>query len=136
MHGASSVVHTTGNPWGHLILRGGRDRPNYHEEDVEDASQLLVKAGLAPNLMIDCSHANSRYDYRRQERVLIDAVRQRVEHANSIMGLMLESNIGEGNQKLPADLSALRYGVSITDACIGWEETVQLLQYAHRKLGT
>lgn len=133
-YGYASVVKTTGNPWGHLILRGGRDRPNYHEEDVEAAAQLLSRAGLPPNLMIDCSHANSGYDFRRQKRVLADAIRQRVEGSRNIIGLMLESNLEEGSQKLTKDPTQLRHGLSITDACIGWDETVAVLRDAYRKL--
>ena len=133
-YGYASVVKTTGNPWEHLILRGGRDRPNYHEEDVEAATQLLAGAGLPQNLMIDCSHANSGYDFRRQKRVLADAIRQRVAGSRNIIGLMLESNLEEGSQKFTKDPTQLRPGVSITDACIGWDETVAVLRDAYRKL--
>lgn len=132
--GYSCLVKTTGNPWGHIILRGGRDRPNYHEEDVEDAVQMLLKAGLPTGLMIDCSHANSRYDYRRQERVFLEAIRLRVDRTQHIIGLMLESSLEEGNQSLTHNPSCLRYGVSITDACIGWEDTATLLQEAYQRL--
>jgi 3-deoxy-7-phosphoheptulonate synthase len=133
--GHASVVRTTGNPWGHLILRGGRERPNYHEEDIEDAVQKLNMAGLGAAVMVDCSHANSRYEPKRQERVLLDSVRQRVEGGARIMGLMLESNLVEGNQKVNIGESPLRYGISITDACLGWEDTERLIRQTCRILG-
>ncbi|MCX7046396.1 MAG: 3-deoxy-7-phosphoheptulonate synthase [Candidatus Sumerlaeota bacterium] len=130
--GHTCVIHTKGNPWGHLILRGGYNGPNYHDEDVEEAAARLLAAHLPPAIMMDCSHANSKKDFHRQGRVWKDALRQRREGARSIIGLMIESNLIEGQQKLASDPGRLKYGVSITDGCIGWEETEDLLRQAHR----
>ncbi len=133
---------TKGNPYTHIILRGGVHGPNYHENDVESAESDMRKAGLEPRIVIDCSHANSNKDYTRQKRVLRSIIDQKAWGNKSIKGFMLESNIYEGNQKIPHDLSSLEYGVSVTDACIGWEETERILLNAKnilvesRKRGT
>lgn len=132
--GRTCVVHTKGNPLGHLILRGGRSGPNYYEDKIEAAAEALSAANLPANIMVDCSHANSGKDYRKQDRVWRDAIDQRIRGNTSLIGLMLESNLGEGNQKIPADLTQLRYGVSITDACVGWAKTEELLRHAHKIL--
>ncbi len=132
--GRTCVVHTKGNPLGHLILRGGRSGPNYYEDKIESAAEALSAANLPANIMVDCSHANSGKDYRKQDRVWRDAIDQRIRGNTSIIGLMLESNLVEGNQKIPADLAQLRYGVSITDACVGWAKTEELLRHAHKVL--
>ena len=132
--GQTCVVNTKGNPWGHLILRGGRSGPNYSREHLEEASQSLQAAGLSPRFMVDCSHANSNKDYRNQGKVWNDVIDQRVAGNDTIIGLMLESNLLPGNQSLPEDLSQLQYGVSITDECIDWEETETLILTAHEKL--
>ncbi len=121
---------TKGNPYTHIILRGGVHGPNYHENDVESAESDMRKAGLEPRIVIDCSHANSNKDYTRQKRVLRSVIDQKAWGNISIKGFMLESNIEEGNQKIPSDLSLLKYGVSVTDACIGWEETERILMHA------
>lgn len=133
LDGRASVINTAGNPAQHLILRGGSSGPNYDEDSVASASALLEIAGLRPNVVIDCSHANSSKDHNRQPIVFRETVRQRVEGNAGVIGLMLESHINEGNQPLgnPADL---KYGVSITDACINWESTEDLLREAHAKL--
>ena len=128
--GLSSVFRTTGNDAGHLILRGGEDGPNYYDDEVEDAIKLLKEHGLSESLIIDCSHANSRKDYTRQKRVLRSVMDQVVWGNSNIKGFMLESNLNEGSQKIPQDKSELRYGVSVTDACIGWEETERVLRNA------
>lgn len=133
--GQTCVVHTSGNPLGHLILRGGQSGPNYSEADVAGAVQRLQAADLRPRIMIDCSHANSGKDYRRQSTVFDDAVRQRAHGNENVVGVMVESNLVEGSQKLPEDLSRLRYGVSVTDGCIGWEETEHLLHSADQAMG-
>jgi 3-deoxy-7-phosphoheptulonate synthase len=134
--GRTCIINTTGNPWGHLILRGGRSGPNYDAESVRTASQTLAAAGLSAGLMIDCSHANSEKDYTRQALVWKDAIAQSATGESPILGLMLESNLHEGNQKLTADLSQLKYGVSITDGCIGWNQTADLLLSAHDRLSS
>ena len=128
--GLSSVYRTTGNDAGHLILRGGEDGPNYYEDEVENALKLLRENGLRESVIIDCSHANSRKDYTRQKRVLRSIIDQVVWGNDKIKGFMLESNINEGSQKITDDKSALKYGVSVTDACIGWDETERILRNA------
>ena len=132
--GNTCIVNTKGNSWGHLILRGGRSGTNYTLQHIRDASERLQAAGLPARLVVDCSHANSDKDYRKQSLVWNDVVQQRVAGNEAVIGLMLESNLQPGNQKLTADLSQLKYGVSITDGCIGWEETEQLLLTAHSQL--
>jgi len=132
LEGRASVVNTAGNKAQHLILRGGSGGPNYDEESVILASNLLKEAGLRANVVIDCSHANSNKDHNRQPIVFRDTIRQRADN-EGVIGLMLESHLNEGNQSLgdPADL---KYGVSITDACINWETTEELLREAHATL--
>lgn len=132
--GNTCVVNTKGNPWGHLILRGGRSGTNYTLAHIKDAAERLKAAGLPSGLVVDCSHANSDKDYRKQSLVWNDVIQQRLEGNDAVLGLMLESNLMPGNQKLTADLSQLKRGVSITDGCIGWEETEALLLNAHEKL--
>lgn len=132
--GNTSILHTTGNPNGHVILRGGRSGPNYHEEDVEDAVRQLREAGLGTSLLVDCSHANSQKDFTRQNKVFRSLIQQRREGQDAIVGFMLESNIHEGRQDIPDDPAKLTYGISVTDPCIGWEETERLLLGAHAEL--
>ncbi|MDT4762823.1 3-deoxy-7-phosphoheptulonate synthase [Sphaerochaeta sp. PS] len=128
--GASTIFRTTGNECCHLILRGGDQSPNYYEDDVELARNLMVSNELNPAIMIDCSHSNSRKHYDRQKRVLRSIVDQVSWGDTSIRGFMLESNLFSGAQKIPDDLSQLKYGVSVTDACIGWDETERILVHA------
>ena len=125
--GHASIVSTTGNPYGHLVLRGGNGGSNYHLEAVQAAASELSKAGLKQRLMVDCSHANSNKDYRRQSEVLVSVADQLRAGSQHVMGVMIESHLVEGNQKLSADLSQLTYGQSITDACISLETTECLL---------
>jgi len=125
--GHASIVSTTGNPDGHLVLRGGNRGTNYHLEAIQEAAAELDGAGLPDRLMVDCSHGNSNKDYRRQGEVL-KAVASQVEQGSThVMGVMLESHLVEGNQKISADRSALTYGQSVTDACISLETTADLL---------
>jgi len=130
LDGRASVVNTTGNQAQQLILRGGSTGPNYDESSVNLATSLLETAGLRRNVVIDCSHANSNKDHKRQPIVFREVIRQRTAGNTGVIGLMLESHLNEGNQSLgnPADL---QYGVSITDACINWETTETLLREAH-----
>jgi len=123
------VAHfrTDGNPHCHVILRGGKE-PNYDRESVAACETELQKAGLVDNLMIDCSHGNSRKDPQNQIPVLRDIAEQIAEGNKSIIGVMLESNLEAGNQPIPDDLTDLKPGVSITDACIDWETTESLLR--------
>lgn len=132
--GQTCVIHTAGNPWGHLILRGGRSGQNYDESNLATASEALKGAGLPANIMVDCSHANSEKDYTRQANVWRNVIAQRAAGNTNLFGLMLESNLNPGSQKL-TDPDKLAYGVSITDACIGWDETETLLLEAYETLG-
>ncbi len=125
--GHAAIVSTTGNPDGHLVLRGGKSGTNYHSEAIQKVAQELTMAGLPERLMIDCSHGNSNKDFRRQADVLIDVANQVRDGSKQILGVMLESHLVEGNQKLTNDLSSLTYGQSITDACIDISTTAELL---------
>ncbi len=126
--GKASIVSTTGNPDGHLVLRGGKSGTNYHIEAVSAVAKELSQAGLVDRVMVDCSHDNSNKDYRRQVQVLKNVVGQIRKGSSHVMGVMLESHLVEGNQKLGGDLSALTYGQSITDACIDIDTTANLLE--------
>ncbi len=127
--GFTSVVHSTGNPLGHLVVRGGRGSTNYDPASVADAATRLAKAGMPPAVMVDCSHANSGKEHTRQEIVWDSVLKQRRDNpASPIIGVMLESNLEEGQQEVPANIADLKYGVSITDACIGWTQTESLLR--------
>ena len=134
-NGVASIVKTTGNPAGHLVLRGGKTGPNYDAKSVASAQRTLEECGLKPNLIVDCSHGNSAKDHTRQSVVFRDVIGQRVSGNNGIIGLMVESHLHEGNQTLGDDPSLLDYGVSITDACISWEQTADVIRYAHAQLG-
>ncbi|SMB81556.1 3-deoxy-D-arabinoheptulosonate-7-phosphate synthase [Pasteurella testudinis DSM 23072] len=131
--GQVSLLQTAGNKDGHVILRGGK-APNYQAEFVQQCEQELAKAGLEQSIMIDCSHGNSNKDYRRQPLVAEDAVQQILDGNRSITGLMLESNLFAGNQNSELPKAQLQYGVSITDACIDWQTTEQLLRKIHQQL--
>jgi 3-deoxy-7-phosphoheptulonate synthase len=132
--GLTSVIRTTGNPAGHLVLRGGRDHPNYDSASVAEAESRLGRAGLPAVLMVDCSHANSAKQYARQEEVWRSVIEQRRAGTKSLIGAMVESYLEPGNQPFPKDPKALRYGVSITDACIGWETTERMLRWGAERL--
>ena len=132
--GRTAIVRTRGNRLGHLVLRGGGGRPNYDTVSVRLAEAALVKAGLAPNIVVDCSHSNSLKDPTLQPLVFMDCVHQIKEGNRSIVGLMLESHLHGGNQAIPADLTQLKYGVSVTDACIDWPTTAELLLRAAGEL--
>ena len=122
--GQVAVIHTRGNELAHIVLRGGHSGPNYDTTAIAECEASLQAAGLAPNIMVDCSHANSEKDHRRQPAVAREVASQIADGNGSIIGMMIESNLFEGNQQLS---DALDYGVSITDACIGWEDTEALL---------
>lgn len=131
--GRVAVIRTAGNSLGHLILRGGA-APNYDSAAVAEAEEALAAAGLEQRIVVDCSHGNSRKNHARQPLVLHDVVHQILEGNRSIRGVMLESNLVEGNQPIPDDRSLLRYGVSVTDACLGWEATEKALRRAAQDL--
>jgi len=133
--GKTSLCQTAGNSAVHVILRGGRSGPNYYEENVEKTEELISKLTIPPAIVIDCSHANSGKQYSRQERVLRSLLDQRKRGRTSLVGFMLESNLASGSQKISADPESLTYGQSVTDACMGWDETEELLLYAARTLG-
>ncbi len=132
--GQVAVIQTKGNAAAHIILRGGGGQPNYDSVNIAQCEETLRKAGLAENIVVDCSHGNSNKDFHLQPLVVENVVGQIVGGNKSIMGIMLESNLNEGNQKIPADLSELKYGVSVTDACIDWETTEKLLREMDAKL--
>ena len=134
MQGRSCVVRTAGNRYGHLVLRGGGGRPNYDTVSVAMAEAALKKAMLANKLVVDCSHANSYKNPQLQPLVMQDCVNQviaqRKSGHRSIVGLMIESFIEAGNQPIPADLSQLKYGCSVTDACVDWSTTETMIRDA------
>ncbi len=132
--GQTCVVKTKGNPWGHVVLRGGKARPNYEPESIREAKEQLVKAALKPKLLVDCSHANSGKKHERQELVLKNILEQRAGGEETLMGVMIESNLFEGNQKFPQPREHLKYGVSITDECVSWDTTERMLTEAYQKL--
>jgi 3-deoxy-7-phosphoheptulonate synthase len=121
--GQVSVFTTKGNAYGHIVLRGGSAGPNYDSVHIRLCEEALDKAGLANNIMVDCSHANSSKKPELQPLVVENVGNQVIEGNRSIVGLMIESNITAGNQSIPANLAELKYGVSITDGCIDWETT-------------
>ena len=131
--GRTALVRTTGNPDGHLVLRGDNQGPNFDAGAIADAKKRLEAGGVRPQLLVDCSHGNSSKDHTKQAAAFKDVIEQRVAGDTNIIGCMLESNLQPGNQKLVADLALLKYGISITDACIGWDETEDLLHWAHEK---
>ena len=138
-YGVTSVIRTTGNPDVHVVLRGGRDHPNYDRESIRDSIALLEKAAMTTSLVIDCSHANSCKRFERQVNVWNDIIDQRLEGNEDIIGAMVESNINEGSQPLPVEKngkdikSQLKYGVSITDACLGWDDTEKMILSTDQK---
>lgn len=132
--GVTSVVRTTGNPHAHVVLRGGRSKTNYDAESIRAAEQKLASEKLPPVLMVDCSHANSEKQHARQEDVWHSVIQQRVEGTRSLIGLMVESHLNEGTQPIVSKKD-LRYGVSITDSCIGWETTERMLRWGYESLG-
>ncbi|MFD2178614.1 3-deoxy-7-phosphoheptulonate synthase [Veronia pacifica] len=124
--GQVALMSTDGNPDGHVILRGGK-QTNYDSVSIAECEEKMTSLEIEPALMVDCSHANSRKDFRRQPLVATDVIHQIREGNRSIIGLMLESHLNEGNQSADLPRSEMVYGVSITDACLGWQETEALL---------
>ena len=132
--GQVAVVRTKGNPNAHVVLRGGGGKPNYDSVNIAICEQELEKAKLAKNIMVDCSHANSNKDAALQPLVIQDVSNQVLDGNKSIVGIMVESNLNFGNQSIPKDLSELKYGVSVTDACIDWETTEKSILEMRDKL--
>ncbi len=132
--GNSAIIRTRGNRYGHIVLRGGGDRPNYDSVSVSMAEQALIRAGLQRNLVVDCSHANSYKKAEMQPLVMADCVNQIRQGNRSIVGLMLESFIAAGSQAIPADLAQLKYGCSVTDPCIDWTTTETAIRAARNAL--
>jgi 3-deoxy-7-phosphoheptulonate synthase len=132
--GRVAIVRTRGNPHGHVVLRGGDGRPNYDTVSVAMAEQALIKAKIAANIVVDCSHANSYKKPELQPLVMADVINQVVNGSTSLVGIMIESNIVAGNQKIPQDLSQLTYGCSVTDGCVDWATTEKMLRDADARL--
>lgn len=134
--GQVAIIKTRGNVCGHVILRGGGGKPNFDREHVEAVEKALANAHLPVNIMVDCSHDNSGKDPDNQPAVLQDVVQQIKDGNQSIMGVMLESHLHGGHQSIPKDHSELKYGVSVTDACMDWDTTEQVLREAAAELAT
>ncbi|WP_027468466.1 3-deoxy-7-phosphoheptulonate synthase [Deefgea rivuli] len=132
--GRVSIVRTRGNQYGHVVLRGGDGRPNYDTVSVAMAEQALKKAKLPTNIIVDCSHANSYKKAELQPLVMADVINQIVNGSQALVGVMIESNLVAGNQKIPADLAELIYGCSVTDACVDWTSTETMLLDAAKRL--
>ncbi|QZA81452.1 3-deoxy-7-phosphoheptulonate synthase [Deefgea piscis] len=132
--GRVSIVRTRGNQYGHVVLRGGDGRPNYDTVSVAMAEQALKKAKLPCNIIVDCSHANSYKKPELQPLVMNDVINQIVNGSQALVGVMIESNLVVGNQKIPVDLSQLIYGCSVTDGCIDWASTESMLRDAAQRL--
>lgn len=132
--GRVGVFHTRGNNFGHLVLRGGRNGPNYGTEYIAFARELMRKTDIVPNIIVDCSHDNSQKQPERQIDVMRDTIGQILAGNRDIVGTMLESNLAGGRQDIPKKPQDLKAGVSITDACLSWEDTKALIQEVHRLL--
>lgn len=132
--GQVSVIHTRGNPYAHIVLRGGSNGPNYDSVHIALCEDALAKAGVSGNIMVDCSHANSNKEPELQPLVMENVTNQVLEGNKSIVGLMIESHLKPGNQSIPDDLSKLEYGVSVTDGCIGWDTTESAIRAMRDKL--
>jgi 3-deoxy-7-phosphoheptulonate synthase len=132
--GEISILTTKGNEYGQIILRGGGGKTNYDGETVKQVEQKLRERGLPQEIVIDCSHGNSSKDHHKQKEVFANVIDQIIAGDSAIVGLMLESNLYEGNQPIPEDIKELKYGVSITDKCISWKETEEIILQAYDKL--
>lgn len=132
--GNVAVIRTKGNAHCHVVLRGGIDGPNYDASHIAACEAQLQQAGLPLNIMVDCSHANSLKQHMNQLKVMDEVAQQIVAGNSSIKGLMIESNLHEGNQAIPEELAELQYGVSVTDACINWQDTERAIRAMHEQL--
>nr|WP_275527996.1 3-deoxy-7-phosphoheptulonate synthase [Geitlerinema sp. PCC 9228] len=133
--GQVSIFKTQGNPYGHIILRGGGGKPNFNSEVIRWVESKLEELDLPQKIVVDCSHGNSNKDHRRQPQVFSEVVDRIAAGDRAIVGMMLESNLYAGKQSIPENRQDLQYGVSITDPCIGWEETEETILQAYQKLG-
>ncbi|GAB4379773.1 MAG: 3-deoxy-7-phosphoheptulonate synthase [Elainellaceae cyanobacterium] len=133
-NGRVNTFRTRGNPYGHLILRGGK-QPNYDAVTITQIEAKMSRLKLPQRIVVDCSHGNSNKNHARQSDVMQDILQQISDGNRSIVGMMLESNLVAGNQKVLNGRQGLQYGMSITDPCIGWEETEDLIYSVHRQLG-
>lgn len=125
--GKIEEYRTKGNKDTHLILRGGSNGPNYYDDDIEEAGNKMIKKGINPSIIVDCSHQNSGKDYKKQKRVLHSVIEQVRYSSQFIKGFMLESNINEGRQDITENIKNLKYGVSVTDGCLGWSESEEII---------
>jgi len=133
--GVTSIIRTAGNAAGHVVLRGGRLRTNYDAASIREAEEQLAEQGLPRVMMVDCSHANSGKQPARQEDVWRSVIQQRAQGTRSLIGIMVESYLEDGAQPFPRNPAELRYGLSITDGCVGWETTERMLRWGHKELG-
>ena len=133
-YGMTKIVRTKGHKDVHIVLRGGNLKPNYDAESIRKTENRLREAGFQAIIMVDCSHANSFKNHKLQANILSQVVGQVVEGSSSIRAVMVESNINAGSQEIPEDISELKYGVSVTDECVSWEETEVMLLDAHGEL--
>lgn len=136
LNGSASAIVTRGNPDCHIVLRGGNAGPNYSPAHLAQTEQLLARAGLPRSILVDCSHDNSAKQPERQSEVMRELLGQITAGSASLMGAMIESNLGAGNQAFPRPKDQLRYGVSITDACIDWPTTEALVREIHAALAS
>lgn len=134
--GQVSVIRTKGNPYGHVVLRGGGGKPNYDAASITACEEQLSAKNLTQNIVVDCSHENSYKNHELQAQVFEYCIQQRINGNRSIIGMMLESHLHAGNQKITPNLEDLAYGVSITDACIDWDTTESLIRDAAKALNS
>ncbi|MBF0287597.1 MAG: 3-deoxy-7-phosphoheptulonate synthase [SAR324 cluster bacterium] len=132
--GHVAVIRTKGNPYTHVVLRGGSNGPNYGTDEVATCEKLITAAGLDANIMVDCSHANSEKDPAKQLVVMDEITDQIINGNQSIIGLMIESNLEWGNQPIANGVGQLKYGVSVTDPCIDWNTTASAIRKMHQQL--
>ena len=132
-NGNSGIFRTKGNQYSHIVLRGGSNGPNFGSEYISFTRELMKKAGITPNIVVDCSHANSGKKAANQVKVIEDLISQKIDGEKSIVGTMIESNLEFGTQKV-TDINSIKPGVSITDECIGWAETEKLILEMHAAL--
>ena len=128
--GRTVIVRTAGNPGGHMILRGARNKTNFDNQSVAIAADRMQASGLRPCILVDCSHGNASKRFEKQELVWNAVLEQRHNGNRSLIGMLLESNLSEGSQKIPENLSTLQYGISVTDECVGWEATERMIRHA------